>query len=126
MKRQVSLLLGCVLVACVTSAAWAATPASDATFVVTIDPALQKKFGFQYPVTYVFQLSEGMRYVSVYRRDGNAGAWKVLDKKVTSDFFNGVECVRLDAKSTRAYVSVGFKGTNTLQLRFKGARSVKF
>ena len=126
MKRYSNLLLSLSIVTLAVLAAGAAPPAPNTTFVITIDSAAQKKFGFQYPATYVFQLAEASPHVRVERRNGDSGSWKALEQKKAADFFNGVECVRLDAKAGRAYVSVGFKESSTIQLKFTGARPVKF
>ncbi|MCX6900958.1 MAG: hypothetical protein NT105_19970 [Verrucomicrobia bacterium] len=120
MKRYAAFLLTLL------TAMSAAHAAAETTFVITIDPAMQKKFGFQYPATYVFQLSDASPNARVERRDDSAGRWMALEKKKPTDFFNGVECVRFDAKAQRAYVSVGFKQGNTLRLRFTGVGSAKF
>lgn len=126
MKRYGNLLSILGVLAAAALHAGATQPAADATVTLTIDAGMQKKFGLRYPATYVFQMPEGTRHVSVQRRDGDSGAWKVVDLKYATDFFNGVECVRFDAKSGRAYVSVGFEDSPAIQLRFKGAHSVKF
>ncbi|MBM3887984.1 MAG: hypothetical protein FJ388_02535, partial [Verrucomicrobia bacterium] len=105
-----------------------ATPpaATDSQFVISVNSAAWKKFGFRYPVTYVFQLPGNVDNVQVQRRDGATEPWKPLEKKTASDFFNGVECVRFDPATKKAYVSVGFGAGNTMMLRFADARSVKF
>jgi hypothetical protein len=125
MKRYTNLVAVFFLVALSALAAVPA-PSPDATFIVSIDVAMQKKFGFQYPATYVFQLEKSSPGARVERRDGDTGPWTALTEKKASDFFNGVECVRFDARARRAYVSVGFGGGNTVQVRFKGAGAVKF
>ncbi len=126
MKRYAVLSLPLAL--CVISASTMAAPPPKAqpTFVISIDAAMQKKFGFQYPATYVFELSDMPREPRVSRCDGESGVWTVLAKKKCTDFFNGVECVRFDAKTRRAYVSVGFKQGNSLRLKFDCVGSVKF
>ena len=58
-------------------------------------------------------------------------AWSPLERKTKANFFNGVECVRLDpspgqATSGTLYVSVGFGGTHTLELEITGFGSVAF
>jgi hypothetical protein len=120
MKRRHALLLPLLLV---TLGARAGT---ETTFEITIDAAAQKKFGFQYPATYVFQVTGVSAKARVERRDGGAGRWVALERKRGGEFFNGVECARFDAKAGRAYVSAGFREGNSIRLRFADARPVKF
>jgi hypothetical protein len=100
--------------------------AKDSQFVISINAPAWKKFGFRYPVTYVFQLPGDARDAQVQRRDGASGPWTPLESRAASDFFNGVECVRFDPATKKAYVSVGFGASNTTMLRFADVRSVKF
>jgi hypothetical protein len=58
--------------------------------------------------------------LEVRRRDGSGQSWTVLVKKTTADFFNGVECVRFDKKTRKAYVSVGFRTSPVIELEFTG------
>jgi len=126
MKRYASLFLPLALCIVAASNAGDAPPAAEATFAVSIDAAMQKKFGFQYPATYVFQLADASPNARVERRDDASGSWKALERKKAGDFFNGVECARFDANARRAYVSVGFRQDNTIRLRFTGVGSAKF
>jgi hypothetical protein len=93
-------------------------------FAISIDRAKWEQFGFQYPATYVFQLSGNPE--GVMRRSGESGPWTRLPEKTAADFFNGVECVRFDRGAKRAYVSVGFHAANTIELEFPGADSARF
>jgi hypothetical protein len=104
----------------------AAPPTAEVAFTITIDATMQKKFGLQYPATYVFQLGDAASNVRVERRDEIAGRWTALVRKKGGDFFNGVECVRFDTRAGRAYVSVGFKQGNAIRLKFSGVGSAKF
>ena len=99
---------------------WETARAEDATWTITVNRAMWNKFGFQYPVTYIFHLADMPEDLKVERRDAGGAAWTPLAKKTPADFFGGVECVRLDHKKNTAYVSVGFRTTNTIQLRFAG------
>jgi hypothetical protein len=122
-RKSIGLTL-CLIVAAVAAfdgATRFASAAEDATWTVTIDRAAWSKFGFQYPVTYIFRLSGPPSNFVVERRDMDAAPWTPLAKKTAADFFNGVECVRLDEKNNTAYVSVGFRTAPTIQLRFVGA-----
>ena len=100
--------------------------AAGATFAISIDQAKWKKWGFQYPVTYVFQLPDLRSDAKVLRRDRASDRWKQLEEKAASDFFNGIECVRFDKAHKKAYVSVGFGASNTVELQFAEVPSAKF
>jgi len=125
MKQFAAILAGLAAVACGDLPRDGAS-AADATFSISIDEAKREKFGFQYPVTYVFQLPATPAGLEVHRRDRAADPWTPLEKKTGDDFFNGVECVRVDAAQNRAYVSVGFRTGNTIGLKFVGVPSAKF
>jgi len=103
-----------------------ARAASPKTFTISIDRAAWQKWGFRYPVTYVFRLPAVPSNLEVQRRDGPSGTWAPLAKKTSADFFNGIECVRLDSAKNAACVSVGFGTTNTIDLRFPSVASVSF
>jgi len=111
---------------CVESAIAPASASTGATFSISIDQGKWEKFGFQYPVTYVFQLPAIPPDVTVRRRDRAFDPWKPLEKKTAADFFNGVECVRFDTTQNKAYVSVGFRTANTIELRFVGLPTATF
>lgn len=114
-----------MILAVVGTAAAAGTVLAQ-TFTVSIDKTLWEKWGFQYPVTYVFRVPAVPAQAAVQRRDNPSGTWQPLAKKGADDFFNGVECVRWDAAGRRAYVSVGFHGSNTIALRFVDVHSAEF
>jgi hypothetical protein len=77
-------------------------------------------------VTYVFDITGLSLGAKVNRRDGPSGAGKVLPKKKAGDFFNGVECVRFDYSGGRAFVSVGFGASNSIELDFANVTSARF
>jgi hypothetical protein len=120
----------------ITSAALMATASADViassaqaattTFVVTVDKAPWEKWGFRYPVTYVFEVAGIAQQAQVRRRDGQVDPWSPLEQRAPADFFNGIECVRFDRDAGRAYVSVGFTTANTIELEFTGVASAKF
>jgi hypothetical protein len=95
-------------------------------FTVSIDRPMWDKWGFQYPVTYVFRVTEAGSEAKVERRDGPSGAWAALAPRRADVRFNGVEGVRWDATGGRAYVSVGFRTANTIELRFSGVGSAVY
>ena len=104
----------------------AAAEAHRPRFAATVDPAVQAKFGLQYPATYVFRVGGVTTPWSVRWRKQADSSWKVLAQNTTADFFNGAECVRLDAAAGRAYVSLGFHGTPRLEIEFTGVGNAAF
>jgi hypothetical protein len=126
MKRLPTLLAILLTATCTDSLARGQPPAAGAAFTISIDEAMFRKFGFQYPATYVFRLADISAEVQVRRRDGDSRPWTTLEKKTTGDFYSGIECVRFDKEASRAYVSVGFNATNAIELEFLGARSAEF
>jgi len=95
-------------------------------FAVSVDKAMWEKFGFQYPATYVFSVDGTAGNWEVKRRDKGNDAWTVIEKKNQDDFFNGIECVRLDKAAGKLYVSFGFKGSPVMDIELVGFNSVKF
>jgi len=95
-------------------------------FSISIDARMHDKWGFEYPVTYVFDASDISRQTTVLRRDADSEPWRTLERKTTKDFFNGAQCVRLERADGKAYVSVGFGKTDRIQLKFEDAGSVTF
>ena len=115
------------IAACLHGLLWGSALAAEVSrFAISIDRAMWDKWGFQYPATYVFGLSRTGPDTEVKRRDEDSAGWTTLEKKTSADFFNGVECVRFDRDVNKAYVSVGFKTSNTIRLEFVGAGSVQF
>jgi len=125
LKGPMMVCLAMAVVAADRAAGWASA-AENATWTITIDKSVWHKFGFQYPVTYIFRLADVPADLTVERRDADGAPWTPLTKKTPADFFGGVECVRLDKKKDSVYVSVGFRSTNTIQLRFVGAAAATF
>jgi hypothetical protein len=95
-------------------------------FAVSVDERMRSKWGFKYPVTYAFHASHISQHTTVLRRDADSESWRPLDRKTAEDFFNGVECVRFAPGEGKAFVSVGFRNTNRIQLRLVDAGSVTF
>ena len=125
-QRLMMICLTVAAVAAIGQAASGASAAEDATWTATIDKAAWSKFGFQYPVTYVFRIAQAPTDLEVKRRDADSAPWTPLAKKTSAQFFNGVECVRVDEENSRVYVSVGFRATNTIQLQFAGVPAATF
>ena len=95
-------------------------------FSIAIDERMREKWGFEYPVTYLFHVSDISQQTTVLRRDADSEPWRPLERKTSEDFFNGVECVRFEPAERRVQVSVGFWKTDRIQLKFTDAGSVSF
>lgn len=95
-------------------------------FSISIDKRTREKWGCQYPVTYVFRVSEISPRTTVLRRDADSEPWRPLERRTSEDFFNGVPCVRFEQGQGKAYVSAGFGKTGQIGLRFVEAGSVTF
>ena len=91
-------------------------------FAVSIDPEMWSRFGFRYPATYVFRVDGAAPDWTVLR--GSSGA--PLERKTPSDFFNGIECARLDPEAGRLYVSIGFRDSPAFALELTGFASASF
>jgi len=96
------------------------------SFEITMDETLWNKWEFKYPVTYVFDLSGVPIDAGVLRRDDPSDPWEPLEEKTSSDFFNGIECVRFESSENKAYVSVGFNTSNTIYLQFQNIPFVDY
>ena len=95
-------------------------------FSVHIDKAMWTKWGFQYPVTYIFRVEGVSPQWQVRWRDQLDNAWKPLLKRTENDFFNGLEVVRFASLLGKAYVSVGFHASNTIEIQFSGVDKAAF
>jgi len=125
-RRLARFLLPLLFLAAFCMPAGFAADSAGKEFIVSVDQAMWNKWGFQYPVTYVFDISGLSLGAKVSRRDNPSGGWKVLPKKAATNFFNGVECVRFDYSGGRAFVSVGFGGGNSTELSFANVTSARF
>jgi hypothetical protein len=103
-----------------------ADPVNSTQFKVTIDENLYNKWGFKYPVTYVFNLPGGSTGIEVYIRDSASEPWVPVMEKTSSDFFDGIEAVRYDYANNKAFVSVGFETVNTIYIKFNNVAGVTF
>lgn len=63
-------------------------------FNISVDQGTWDKWGFEYPVTYVFHVPNISPQTTVLRRDSEP--WKPLKRKTCDDFFSGVQCVRFE------------------------------
>ena len=98
----------------------------DHRFVVTIDQDMWAEWGFQYPVTYIFRVEGVSPQWQVKWRDNLDSAWKPLLRRSASDFFNGLECVRLNSLPGKTFVSIGFHASNTIEIQFSGVGNAAF
>ena len=121
MPRFVSAIL-CLVALAAADAGQAANPA----FRISIDADTWRKFGWRYPVTYVFHLPAAVQELKVRRRDGSGDPWTPLACEPRGEPLGGVECFRLDPEAKRVYVSVGFKSSPTIHLEFSGTEKVDF
>jgi hypothetical protein len=121
MRRSLSLV-----VCLVALAAAGVCPAANPAFRISIDAETWRKFGWQYPATYVFQVSAGAHGLTVSRRDAPGDTWAPLTANPKGAPLNGVECVRYDTEASRVYVSVGFKSRPAIDLEFSGADQAEF
>ena len=95
-------------------------------FTISIDRRAWEKWGLEYPVTYVFDVSGLSPKSAVLRRDADSRPWRPLPRKTPRDFFNGVPCVRFEQARAKACVSVGFRTAEQVQLKFVDAGSATF
>jgi hypothetical protein len=95
-------------------------------YMISIDRPMWDKWGFQYPVTYIFDASNLSADIKVKRRDDQLADWKIIRHESAENFFNGVECVRLETDRGRIFVSVGFGSSNSIELEFEDTASVNF
>lgn len=100
--------------------------AANPAFTITIDKTLLTQLGFHYPVTYIFRVSGVVPQWEVRRRDAAGDSWKAIPRKTSDEIFNGIECARIDAAGGKAYVSVGFNGSNTIELQISGVDLATF
>jgi rhamnogalacturonan endolyase len=113
-------LLGCL--PCDTYAAGEIIPLGT----ITIDKTMWAKWGFEYPVTYVFRVESASPQWEVLWRERPSGSWQSLEKKTAADFFNGIPCARLDASAGKVHVSIGFHKSNTFELGISGVARATF
>ena len=96
------------------------------SFTITLNQAMVDKWGFSYPTTYVYNLTTIPANAEVVYRNQLTDPWKHLVKKTENDFFNGIECVRFNSTTNKAYVSVGFNTTDVIYLKFLNVSSVTY
>lgn len=98
--------------------------APDPDYVLSVDSEKHKDYGLTYPVTYIFNIPVAAVDMEVFYRFSIFERWIALDKKTTTDLFNGVNAVRFDYATDKAYVSVAFAAhSDHVFLRFTEAGS---
>ena len=76
--------------------------------IVSVDSQIHIDYGLSYPITYEFDIPQGLENLNAYRKYRSAQDWNLIDEKNNDDFFNGIEAVRFDYNENIAYISVGF------------------
>tara|TARA_B100001559_G_scaffold278324_1_gene250218 strand:+ start:2172 stop:3629 length:1458 start_codon:yes stop_codon:yes gene_type:complete len=76
--------------------------------IVSVDSQIHIDYGLSYPITYEFDIPQGLENLNAYRKYRSAQDWNLIDEKTDDDFFNGIEAVRFDYNENIAYISVGF------------------
>ncbi len=99
---------------------------SDRIYRISVDREIWAKWGFQYPVTYIFAAPELPEKVMVRKRDNESAGWKAVKIESESDFFNGIECVRVERDYNRLFVSAGFTAGNSFELKFARMEDIRF
>lgn len=95
-------------------------------FVLSMDEILWEKWGFLYPVAYIFEYTNANHEVIVKQRSLDSEEWIQIPVKNQDDFFNGEEVVRFDHENKLLYVSVGFKNCNQVSLMFESPDEVYY
>ena len=76
--------------------------------IVSVDSQIHIDYGLSYPITYEFDIPQGLENLNAYRKYRSSQDWNLIDEKTDDDFFNGIEAVRFDYNEKKAYVSVAF------------------
>ena len=97
----------------------------DKIFQLSVDKTLWEKWGLCYPATYLFESSD-LSQIEVFRRDTVSDPWQSVPTKTETDFYNGIEAVRIDQTRQLIYVSVGFKTSPTIFIRFNSPAKVTY
>ena len=76
--------------------------------IVSVDSQIHIDYGLSYPITYEFDIPQGLENLNAYRKYRSPQDWNLIDEKTDDDFFNGIEAVRFDYNENIAYISAGF------------------
>lgn len=126
MKRQLLVFAASLLFLVVGAADGKTPPVQEPCFQISIDHSMWNRWGFQYPVTYVFDWVGLSGNTKVLWQPVASEDWTLLQTRNESDLYNGIECVRFDPAKKKAYVSIGFHAASTVRVKFVNATSVEF
>lgn len=76
--------------------------------IISVIPSNHTDYGLSYPITYIFNITQGQSNLKAYRRFSTLDNWTQMTEKISDDFFNGINCVRFDYTNNTAYVSIAF------------------
>ena len=115
-----TILVSAVLLVIVNNFVSGDTIPSDGPYIkITVDSGNRTRYGFVYPLTYVFSVPDDASGLKVWLRYDPGENWVQLPENTSDDFFNGIYAVRFNYTENKAYVSVGFSGTgDSINLRF--------
>ncbi|MDD2954496.1 MAG: DUF2341 domain-containing protein, partial [Parabacteroides sp.] len=83
-------------------------------------------YGLSYPVTYEFNIPANSSNLKAYKKYIQNGEWTEIGEKTSSDFFNGIEAVRVDYPNNKAYLSVAFDAnSNDIYLEILDANNTQ-
>jgi hypothetical protein len=89
------------------------------TNVFSINSSLHDLYGFGMPLTYEFSIPSGSSNLHIESRHGKEYFWNAIPEKTRADMFNGIEAVRFNYTSNKAFISVGFGASDLIQLRVR-------
>jgi hypothetical protein len=87
-------------------------PLENVIYKININATQHNNYGLGYPATYVFEIPGSSAGLKAYKRYSTAESWSQLTEKNSSDFFNGIDCVRFDYGNNKTYVSVAFSASS--------------
>lgn len=79
---------------------------------ISVSAANHTNYGLGYPDTYIFNIPAASSGLKVHKQHTQSECWRPLTEKESTDFFNGIECVRFDYTNNKAYVSVAFSNAS--------------
>jgi hypothetical protein len=85
-------------------------------FHINVDYQSHLDYGFSFPLTYCFSLSE-IKNITVLKKYSANQEWEMLDA-AEIDYYNHHELFRIDSSNNRIYISLGFSSqTDTLFIK---------
>ena len=75
---------------------------------ISIPTVDHTNYGLSYPVTYCIDIPASSANLTAWHKHALVDNFSQLTAKTSSDFFNGIECVRWDYANNKAYISVAF------------------